>query len=81
MVHQHFTLVPRLTVAENVVLGREPRRGWRFDFERAVREVGETCGRFAFDLDARARVDTLTVGSQQEVEIVKARTGSDDAHP
>ena len=72
MVHQHFMLVPTLTVAENVVLGREPTRWGRLDLERAVREVADTCARFGFTLDPRARVDTLTVGSQQKVEIVKA---------
>ncbi|MCP3103250.1 ABC transporter ATP-binding protein [Myxococcus sp. K15C18031901] len=72
MVHQHFMLVPTLTVAENVVLGREPTRWGRLDMERAVREVADTCARFGFTLDPRARVDALTVGSQQKVEIVKA---------
>jgi len=72
MVHQHFTLVPTLTVAENVVLGREPRRLGLLDFDRAVREVQATCRRFGFDVDARARVESLTIGSQQKVEIVKA---------
>ncbi len=72
MVHQHFMLVPTLTVAENVVLGREPTRLGRLDLERACAEVSATCQRFGFQLDPRARVDTLTVGSQQKVEIVKA---------
>jgi len=72
MVHQHFMLVPTLTVAENVVLGREPTRRGLFDWERAVKEVAATCERFGFVLDPRARVDTLTVGSQQKVEILKA---------
>ncbi|AGC47576.1 ABC transporter ATP-binding protein [Myxococcus stipitatus DSM 14675] len=72
MVHQHFMLVPTLTVAENVVLGREPTRRGLLDHERAIREVSETCAKFGFALDVRARVDTLTVGSQQKVEIVKA---------
>ncbi|WP_338864251.1 ABC transporter ATP-binding protein [Myxococcus stipitatus] len=72
MVHQHFMLVPTLTVAENVVLGREPTRRGMLDRERAIREVSETCAKFGFVLDVRARVDTLTVGSQQKVEIVKA---------
>ena len=72
MVHQHFMLVPTLTVAENVVLGREPTRRGLFDLERAVSEVAATCTRFGFQLEPRARVDTLTVGSQQKVEIVKA---------
>ncbi len=72
MVHQHFTLVPTLSVAENVVLGQEPTRAGLFERDRAVREVQATCARFGFEVDARARVDTLTVGSQQKVEIVKA---------
>jgi general nucleoside transport system ATP-binding protein len=72
MVHQHFMLVPTLTVAENVVLGREPTRWGRMDPDRANAEVAATCQRFGFQLDPKARVDTLTVGSQQKVEIVKA---------
>ncbi len=72
MVHQHFTLVPTLSVAENVVLGSEPRRGLFFDALRAEREVQATARRFGFSLDARALVGGLTVGSQQKVEIVKA---------
>ncbi|RJS25792.1 heme ABC transporter ATP-binding protein [Corallococcus sp. H22C18031201] len=72
MVHQHFMLVPTLSVAENVVLGREPTRRGVFDVERACEEVAATCQRFGFQLEPRARVDTLTVGSQQKVEIVKA---------
>ncbi|WP_375773879.1 ABC transporter ATP-binding protein [Archangium gephyra] len=72
MVHQHFMLVPTLTVAENVVLGREPSRWGRLDLDRACQEVAATCERFGFKLDVRARVDTLSVGSQQKVEIVKA---------
>jgi simple sugar transport system ATP-binding protein len=72
MVHQHFMLVPTLTVAENVVLGREPRRWGRMDLERANSEVAATCQRFGFQLDPRALVGTLSVGSQQKVEIVKA---------
>lgn len=72
MVHQHFTLVPALTVTENVVLGHEPRRFGVIDFERARREVEATCAKFGFQLDATARVRDLSVGSQQKVEIVKA---------
>ena len=72
MVHQHFMLVPTLSVAENVVLGREPSRWGRMDLDRACQEVAATCERFGFKLDPRARVDTLSVGSQQKVEIVKA---------
>jgi general nucleoside transport system ATP-binding protein len=73
MVHQHFMLLPTLTVAENVVLGMEPRRrGFLLDIDEACRQVEETCRRIGFTLDPRARVAELTVGSQQKVEIVKA---------
>ncbi|MBL8911758.1 MAG: ABC transporter ATP-binding protein [Archangium sp.] len=72
MVHQHFTLVPTLTVTENVVLGHEPTRFGRLDLERARREVDATCAKFGFQLDTSAVVRTLSVGSQQKVEIVKA---------
>ncbi|MFO0599874.1 MAG: ABC transporter ATP-binding protein [Myxococcaceae bacterium] len=72
MVHQHFTLVPTLTVTENVVLGHEPTRGGRLDLARARKEVDETCAKFGFQLDTGAVVKTLSVGSQQKVEIVKA---------
>ncbi len=72
MVHQHFTLVPTLSVTENVVLGHEPKKGLAFDLSRAEAEVKASCERLGFALDPRARVSGLTVGSQQKVEIVKA---------
>ncbi len=72
MVHQHFKLVPSLSVAENVVLGREPVSRGLFDFKRACSEVEQTCRRYRFVLDPRARVGELTVGAQQKVEIIKA---------
>ncbi|MGV3619432.1 MAG: ABC transporter ATP-binding protein [Archangium sp.] len=72
MVHQHFTLVPTLSVAENVVLGREPTKFGVLDLPRARREVDATCAKFGFQLDTRAIVHDLSVGSQQKVEIVKA---------
>ena len=72
MVQQHFTLVPTLTVAENVVLGAEPLKNGLVDLQRAEREVEATARKFGFALDVRATVSDLTVGSQQKVEIVKA---------
>ncbi|MFZ5468164.1 MAG: ABC transporter ATP-binding protein [Myxococcota bacterium] len=72
MVHQHFMLVPTLSVAENVVLGMEPTRRGLFDLDAANAQVEKTCRRFGFRLDPRAKVESLTVGSQQKVEIVKA---------
>ncbi len=73
MVHQHFMLVDTLTVAENVVLGREPTRGaGAFDHARAEREVGALAERYGLPVDPRARIGQLSVGAQQRVEILKA---------
>ena len=75
MVHQHFTLIPPLTVAENIVLGAEPRGGLlggTLDLNRAVRETEELSERYGLRVDPRARVADLSVGVQQRVEILKA---------
>jgi simple sugar transport system ATP-binding protein len=72
MVHQHFMLVPPLTVAENIVLGREFVRGGVFlDAARAVEEVAKLADRFNLKVDPSARVWSLSVGQQQRVEILK----------
>ncbi len=71
MVHQHFTLIPRLTVAENIVLGAEPRKGGRLDMSRAIRETEELCEKYGLRVDPRARVANISVGVQQRVEILK----------
>ena len=72
MVHQHFMLVPSLTVAENVVLGMEPKKNGMFDFEEAVRITEEAVKKYNLKVDARAKVEDLPVGFKQKVEIVKA---------
>jgi simple sugar transport system ATP-binding protein len=61
-----------LTVAENVVLGSEPTRGFLFDRERAFREVEEISERYHLKVDARENVENLSVGVRQRVEILKA---------
>src|SRR5918995_2739542 len=71
MVHQHFTLIPPLTVAENIVLGAEPRRGATLDLESAIRATEELSERYGLRVDPRARVATLSVGELQRVEILK----------
>src|SRR4051812_41003201 len=71
MVHQHFMLVDVFTVAENLVLGREGRRGW-LSMGRARRTVAELSRRYRFDVDPDAVVEELPVGVQQRVEILKA---------
>ena len=73
MVHQHFMLVPSLTVAENIVLGSEPRE-YRFllDSARANEEVTNLSKKYGLEVDPEALVNTLPVGVQQRVEILKA---------
>lgn len=72
MVHQHFTLIPPLTVAENIVLGAEPRRRGSLDLESAVQATESLSERYGLRVDPRARVRDLSVGVQQRVEILKA---------
>jgi simple sugar transport system ATP-binding protein len=73
MVHQHFMLIPVMTVAENIVLATEPRRaGVLLDFDAARRRVRDLSERYGLIVDPDARVDRITVGQQQRVEILKA---------
>ncbi len=72
MVHQHFMLVDTLTVAENIVLGHEPRKGILFDREGAFREITQIAEKYHFQIDAREKVGNLSVGVKQRVEILKA---------
>lgn len=71
MVHQHFELVPSLTVAENVTLGYEPRRGPFVDRQEMVARVRRLSEQFGLQVDPYARVSSLSVGVQQRVEILK----------
>ncbi|MBI3273194.1 MAG: ABC transporter ATP-binding protein [Planctomycetes bacterium] len=72
MVHQHFMLLPPLTVAENVVLGQEPARlGVFLDRDRAEAELLALSERYRLSVDPRARVESLSVGQEQRVEILK----------
>jgi simple sugar transport system ATP-binding protein len=73
MVHQHFMLIPVLSVAENVILGAETMANAVFvDRAEASRRIGALAQQFGFNLDPDARVSTLSVGLQQRVEILKA---------
>jgi general nucleoside transport system ATP-binding protein len=73
MVHQHFMLIPVMTVAENVVLGTEPVVGGVFLDERnAESRVRELSQRFGLAVDPDEKVEKITVGQQQRVEILKA---------
>jgi ABC-type uncharacterized transport system ATPase subunit len=71
IVHQHFMLVPTLTVAENVVLGSEPRRGLQLDARRALDEVKALGERSGLRVPADRKVADLSVGEAQRVEILK----------
>ncbi len=71
MVHQHFMLIPPLTVAENVVLGAEPPAVAVFPKREAISRVVELCDRFGLKVEPTAKVGSLPVGLQQRVEILK----------
>ncbi|MCL6517519.1 ABC transporter ATP-binding protein [Alicyclobacillus sp.] len=70
MVHQHFMLIPALSVADNIVLGDEPG-GIRYDRREAVRRVRALSEKYRLSVDPEARVARLSVGLQQRVEILK----------
>ena len=73
MVHQHFQLVPVMTVAENVILGAEvTKAGGYIDKRNANKRVRELSERYGLEIDPTIEVDDLPVGLQQRVEIIKA---------
>jgi ABC-type uncharacterized transport system ATPase subunit len=73
MVHQHFMLIPVMTVAENIVLAEEPTyAGVMLDFGEAEKRVTELSERFGLAVDPHSRIEDITVAQQQRVEILKA---------
>jgi simple sugar transport system ATP-binding protein len=73
MVHQHFMLIPVMTVTENIVLAQEPRHaGVLLDYDAAAERVRELSTSFGLAVDPNARIQKITVGQQQRVEILKA---------
>src|SRR5215217_398336 len=73
MVHQHFMLIPVMTVAENIVLEVEPRKaGVLLDYDAAVERVRDISTRFGLAVNPSAKVANISVGQQQRVEILKA---------
>ena len=73
MVHQHFMLIPVLAVAENVVLGQEiVRPGGILDLGEAAARINLLAKKLGFDIDPSSKIEELSVGQQQRVEILKA---------
>ncbi|BES64391.1 ABC transporter ATP-binding protein [Gottschalkiaceae bacterium SANA] len=75
MVHQHFMLTPVMTVTENIVIGREPHKGILFDHVVAEREIQAMIDTYGFNISPTTRVEDLSTGEQQRVEILKAMYG------
>ncbi len=71
MVHQHFMLIPSLTIAENIILGREPTKRGVISRSDAVRITRELSEQYGLRVDPEARVDVIPVGERQRVEILK----------
>jgi len=72
MVHQHFMLVPPLTVTENIILGMEPKKNSiLIDMEKAEKSVEELSKSMGFKIDPKAKIENISVGIQQRVEIIK----------
>ncbi|MFC4777229.1 ABC transporter ATP-binding protein [Paenibacillus sp. GCM10023252] len=71
MVHQHFKLVEPFTVAENIVLGNEPRNGIAISYKQANDKVRSISERYGLRVDPQVRIQDITVGMQQRVEILK----------
>ncbi|SDS77708.1 nucleoside ABC transporter ATP-binding protein [Paenibacillaceae bacterium GAS479] len=71
MVHQHFKLVKPFTVAENIILGNEPTKGIEVDIKSANVRVRELSDQYGLKVDPRVRIEDITVGMQQRVEILK----------
>ncbi len=72
MVHQHFMLDEQLTVAENIILGIEPKKGMAIDYKTAYEMVEEYSQKYKFNLNPKTLVMDLEVGKKQKVEILKA---------
>ena len=72
MVHQHFMLINSLTVAENMVLGTEPRKaGMFFDYKKAVAQTREISAKYDLPIDPEKKIKDISVGYKQRVEILK----------
>ncbi|TVY09674.1 ABC transporter ATP-binding protein [Paenibacillus cremeus] len=71
MVHQHFKLVQPFTVTENIILGSEPRKGAAIDYKSAQSKVSSLSEQYGLSVDPKAKIQDISVGMQQRVEILK----------
>ncbi|ADO55445.1 ABC transporter ATP-binding protein [Paenibacillus polymyxa] len=71
MVHQHFKLVQPFTVTENIVLGSEPRKGLKINYKKADAEVQRLSEQYGLQVNPNAKIEDISVGMQQRVEIIK----------
>ncbi|SDO01092.1 simple sugar transport system ATP-binding protein [Paenibacillus sp. yr247] len=71
MVHQHFKLVQPFTVTENIILGMEPKQGLNIDYKTAQDKVHKLSEQYGLRVDPRAKIEDISVGMQQRVEILK----------
>ena len=70
-VHQHFMLIPKMSVMENVIIGQEPGSSLKIDRQKGIEEVQAISDRYELNLDVTKRVGDLSVPEQQRVEILK----------
>lgn len=71
MVHQHFMLVQTFTVTENIILGSEPLKKGFIDHRRATKDVANISDQYGLQVDPNAKIEDISVGMQQRVEILK----------
>jgi len=71
MVHQHFKLVDNFTVTQNIILGAEPMKGLKVDIDTARKKVAEISKQYHLNVDPDAKIEDISVGMQQRVEILK----------
>ena len=72
MVHQHFMLIEPFSVIQNIVLGTEDTKGLFIDLEKSRKKVLSIIEKYGFSIDLDSKIQDITVGSQQKVEILKA---------
>ncbi|AOR24370.1 ABC transporter ATP-binding protein [Clostridium taeniosporum] len=71
MVHQHFKLVHNFTVTQNIILGCEPKKGLTIDIKSAAKKIKELSEKYSLNVDPYAKIEDISVGMQQRVEILK----------